>query len=206
MVLVSHDTRVSPVTMAERAVAGLLEVVARHGLAKTTLDDVAAAAGCSRATLYRHFANKQALVDAAVGAEVQRFEAQLATATADADTLTDALTAVVVTSARFVDDHGALRFLFDHEPQAILPWLAFAQGDAFLAAVAPVLGAPAERFVGANQAVRVGEWVARLLLTSLTFADERADLTDPRRASALVAQFIVPVLQPAQSTPQGVAT
>ena len=206
MVLVSHDTRVSPATTAERAVAGLLEVVARHGLAKTTLDDVAAAASCSRATLYRHFANKQALVDAAVGAEVQRFEAQLATATADADTLTDALTAVVVTSARFVDDHGALRFLFDHEPQAIVPWLAFDRGDEFLGAAAPVLGAPVERFVGAEQSRRVGEWLVRLLLASLTFADERADLTDPTRAAALVTQFIVPVLEPAQSAPQGVAT
>lgn len=39
-----------------------LDVVLRYGYRKTTLEDVAAAAGVSRATLYNHFPNKEALV------------------------------------------------------------------------------------------------------------------------------------------------
>src|SRR5687768_12163722 len=42
-----------------RAAAALLACTARHGLAKTTLDDVAREAGCARASLYRHFGGKR---------------------------------------------------------------------------------------------------------------------------------------------------
>ena len=45
-----------------RAGAALLTCIARYGLAKTTLDDVAREAGCSRATLYRYFDSKHDLV------------------------------------------------------------------------------------------------------------------------------------------------
>lgn len=44
-----------------RLVAAAEEVFARHGTA-ATLDDVARAAGIGPATLYRHFADKDALV------------------------------------------------------------------------------------------------------------------------------------------------
>ena len=40
--------------------------IARFGLGKTTLDDVAKAAGCSRATVYRLFPGKQQLLGAYV--------------------------------------------------------------------------------------------------------------------------------------------
>ena len=42
--------------------------VARVGIAKTTLDDVAREAGCARATVYRNFAGKQDLLQAMVAA------------------------------------------------------------------------------------------------------------------------------------------
>ena len=45
----SHES--SDTTVEARAVAALLTCIARYGLAKTTLDDVAREAGCSRATL-----------------------------------------------------------------------------------------------------------------------------------------------------------
>jgi len=195
--MVLADPAPTPFRLAprDRAVDGLLACIARHGLAKTTLEDVAAAAGCSRATLYRHFTNKHDLVACTVEAETERLRTTIAGAAAPAPTLTEALTAVVVTTAAFVDEHAALQFLFDHEPQTVLPWLAFDRGDDFLAVAAPIVGAPLERFVGAEPALRIGEWVTRLLLSSLTFADERADLVDSDRARELVEQFIVPVAQ-----------
>jgi AcrR family transcriptional regulator len=45
-----------------RARDALLVCIARFGLSKTTLDDVARVAGCSRATLYRYFDGKATLV------------------------------------------------------------------------------------------------------------------------------------------------
>src|SRR5260370_1328957 len=56
----------APRELEPRAVAALLSCVARQGLRKTTLEDVAREAGCGRATLYRHFARKQALLSTPV--------------------------------------------------------------------------------------------------------------------------------------------
>src|SRR5471032_28339 len=56
-----------------------LRCVARQGIAKTTLDDVARAAGCSRATVYRVFpGGKDGLMSAVVDTEVARFFSALA--------------------------------------------------------------------------------------------------------------------------------
>jgi AcrR family transcriptional regulator len=46
-------------SIEDRAVRATLACVARHGLAKTTFDDVAREAGCARATLYRYFGGKR---------------------------------------------------------------------------------------------------------------------------------------------------
>lgn len=42
------------------------ELIAHHGYDKTTLDDIAAAAGMSRGILYLHFENKEKLFEALV--------------------------------------------------------------------------------------------------------------------------------------------
>jgi TetR/AcrR family transcriptional regulator, mexJK operon transcriptional repressor len=50
-----------PATARDRITAAALELVGRHGLADFSMDDVALAAGMSRATLYRLFPGKPAL-------------------------------------------------------------------------------------------------------------------------------------------------
>ncbi len=55
----------------ERIVDGALRCIARWGLAKTTVEDVAREAGCSRATLYRAFpGGKDAILAAVAAAEL----------------------------------------------------------------------------------------------------------------------------------------
>ena len=61
-----------------RVLDATLRCVARWGVAKTTLDDVAREAGCSRATVYRAFpGGKEALLEALARREVSRFFAEL---------------------------------------------------------------------------------------------------------------------------------
>jgi AcrR family transcriptional regulator len=50
-----------PPTVRSRILDTALELVGRHGLAELSMDDLAATAGVSRATLYRLFPGKQAL-------------------------------------------------------------------------------------------------------------------------------------------------
>jgi AcrR family transcriptional regulator len=64
----------------ERLIQGALEVFARKGYVAATIDDIAAAAGASRATFYLHFHTKQDIV-AELGSrmvpEVQQFYSEL---------------------------------------------------------------------------------------------------------------------------------
>ncbi len=64
----------------ERLIQGALEVFARKGYVAATIDDIAAAAGASRATFYLHFHPPQDIV-AGLGSrmvpEVQQFYSEL---------------------------------------------------------------------------------------------------------------------------------
>ncbi|MGH9002857.1 MAG: TetR/AcrR family transcriptional regulator, partial [Acidimicrobiia bacterium] len=60
-----------------RIVDATLTLIARYGLAKLTVDDVARGAGCSRATLYRYYPGKQTVLAAVVAAETARLTAGL---------------------------------------------------------------------------------------------------------------------------------
>src|SRR5258706_3056976 len=98
-------------TQQDRVLDGALACVARVGLGKTTLDDVAREAGCARATVYRCFANKQQLLVALVAREVHALRDTVVVASAADDTLTTAITTVVTTAARSLVSHPALAFI-----------------------------------------------------------------------------------------------
>ncbi|EIK95776.1 TetR family transcriptional regulator [Pseudomonas sp. M47T1] len=60
----------------QRVVDSAGSCVERLGLEATTVDDIATEAGVSRATLYRKFANKEAIFDAMVAADAEPFAEQ----------------------------------------------------------------------------------------------------------------------------------
>src|SRR6266498_4400835 len=95
-------------SIEERAVRATLVCVARHGLAKTTFDDVAREAGCARATLYRYFGGKRQLVRLTVTREAARIAAGIRDAAGAAPTLEDAVVAMVVRAARELRDNDSL--------------------------------------------------------------------------------------------------
>lgn len=140
-----------------RAVDALLACVARHGLGKTTLDDVAREAGCSRATLYRYFSGKRRLVRLTLLFESSRIAATIRAAADEHATLEDSVVAIVRTATRELREHAALQFVLAFEPELVLPYVTFSAGDWFLgnagAAIAPSL----ERHVGVDRAPRAGE-------------------------------------------------
>jgi AcrR family transcriptional regulator len=179
-----------------RAVAALLTCVARQGLRKTTLDDVARETGCGRATLYRYFASKQALLTAAGHSEATRIVAALRDAAAGADTLEDAVVALLVTAGAELGAHPALRFVADFEPDWLLPQLAFAGGDRFLAVAADALAPAVDRFVDADHAVRAAEWIARVGLCLLCSPVAPVALDDEASVRDYAREFIVPALNP----------
>ena len=161
---------------------GRLRCLARQGIAKTTVDDIARAAGLSRATAYRTFPRgKEGILAAVVETEVARLFSSLAVAMGEAGDLEDVLVAGMVESARWLRWHEPLTYLLEHEPGAVLPYLTFGGFDAVMR-VASDLAAPFfARWLEPEQASRAAEWAVRIVMAYCSDPSPHADLTDPGR-------------------------
>lgn len=165
----------------------------KQDAATVGMHEIAAAAGCSRATLYRYFENRDALYTAYVHREARRLyeevSEQVATVTDPAQRLIEG----VITALNAVRDSPALA-----------SWFATAQrpigGE--MAEHSEVIRALVEGFVrslagGTGQAEdevgRRARWLVRVMVSMLVFpgtneADERA----------MLAEFVAPLVIPAQ--------
>jgi hypothetical protein len=134
-----------------RLVDAALRCIARQGIAKTTLDDVARAAD-----------------------------------------LEDVLVAGMTEAAVRITEHPGLSYLLDHEPELVLPHLTFSHMDSVLGVsstfTAPFLG----RWLDHEEAKRVAEWGARIVLSHLLCPADGVDLTDETRVRRLVRTFVLP--------------
>jgi AcrR family transcriptional regulator len=183
----------------DRAVRATLNCVARHGLAKTTFDDVAREAGCARATLYRYFGGKRQLVRITVLREAARIAAAVRGAADAESTFEDAVVAMVVRAAQELRDHKALQFLFAFEPELVLPHVTFDAGNRFLVGAGSAVAPALERFLPPERADRAGEWLARVVLTHAVSPTSPIDLTDEAAARALVRELVLPGLLASES-------
>ncbi len=187
-------------TQAVRVLEAALTCIGRVGVAKTTLDDVAREAGCARATVYRYFPGKQQLLGALVDREVTTFGRDLRAAADGAGSLGEAVTTVITTAAAALVGHPALTFVAAHEPEMLLPFLAFERESAVLAAAAELIAPVFEPFLPIDLAPRLAEWVARITLSYLCCPSEHIDVHDAVQVRALVDDFVLPgYLRPANA-------
>jgi AcrR family transcriptional regulator len=185
----------------DRVRAAALRCIARWGVAKTTLDDVAREASVSRATVYRLFSGgKDGLMEAVAATEVSRFFAGVGAAMAEAETLEDTLVLGMSEAGRRILHHPALRFLMAHEPEAVLPRLAFAKLDEVLDAAARLAAPHLQRHLAADDAARAAEWAARLVLSyACTPGESHVDIADEASVRRLVRSFVLPGLVPTKT-------
>jgi AcrR family transcriptional regulator len=176
----------------ERVLDAALACVARVGVAKTTLDDVAREAGCARATVYRCFPGRDALLGAVLEREVALLAARVVAAADRADTLTDAIVAVVIAAGEPFRSHAALGFVLAHEPEIVTAQLSFERGSELLETAAAFAAPAFLRFLPADRAERLAEWVARLTLSYLCNPSEQVRLDDPAYVRALVVDYVLP--------------
>jgi AcrR family transcriptional regulator len=177
---------------AVRVLDAALTCIGRVGLAKTTLDDVAREAGCARATVYRYFPGKQQLICALVEREVAAFRQGLLAAAQDAPSLGEAVTTIITTAAGALLGHPALTFVAAHEPEMLLPYLAFERESAVLGAAAQLVAPAFAPFLPIDRATRLAEWVARITLSYLCCPSEHVDVNDALQVRALVDDFVLP--------------
>jgi AcrR family transcriptional regulator len=175
-----------------RVVDGALRAIARFGLAKLTVDDVAREAGISRATLYRYFPGRGAVLAAVVAVETERLQHGLDEALGETTTLAEALSAVAGYGARAFAGHEALQHLLATEPGAVLPHLCFSGADSLLRVAADRIAPHLCRFMGPLEARRTGEWLARIVLSY-----GLAPPAGPAEAAVLgvVNEFVIPAAE-----------
>src|SRR5215211_2863593 len=139
----------------ERVLEAAYALVSRYGLAKTTVEDVAQAAGLSRATLYRMFpGGRDELFATMVGREMDRFFLRLADAVGDAPDFATVLETALVHAHSEIAHHAVLQMMLATEPERLLPMMTVEEiriHDAVVAYLRPLL----EREVAAGR-VRAG--------------------------------------------------
>jgi len=169
--------------VAERILDVAARLFVEHGVAGVGMADVAKAAGCSRATLYRYFDGREALRTVYVHREARRVERELV---AHAATIRDP-------AARVVESVVETLRRVRRDP-ALAAW--FAPGDAGIASVlaqsSGIIESMVATFLGDPDApgtIRRARWLLRVVLSML--ATPGADEADER---AMIEQFVVPVV------------
>jgi AcrR family transcriptional regulator len=174
---------------ADRILDAAEQLFTRHDPGSVGMNEIAKAAGCSRATLYRYFENREALRIAYVARETHRLSESIDDRIHDIEDPRERLVTGILTTLRLV-----------RESPALSAWFATTSGPlgAELAEQSDVITGLAAAFVSslgddhpANVAGR-GRWLVRAITSLLIFpgrdeADERAMLTE----------FVAPVVVPA---------
>ncbi|HKY15661.1 MAG TPA: TetR/AcrR family transcriptional regulator, partial [Microthrixaceae bacterium] len=171
------------------------------GVTKTTLDDIAREAGCSRATVYRLFpGGKGSLIQTVGEREVGRLLVELIEVLDRSDDLEELLVVAIGTAAAFIRDNEALQTVTRHEPEQLLPYLAFDRLGPLLEATSTYLGPIFARHLGRPSADEVIEWAARLVLSYTFTPSTTIDLTNDVDVRRLVTTHLIPGISRATDT------
>ncbi|MGD0082469.1 MAG: TetR/AcrR family transcriptional regulator [Acidimicrobiales bacterium] len=149
-----------------RVLDAAVRCVARFGVAKTTVEDVAREARLSRATLYRLFpGGRDDIVVTMVEREVAGFFGTLAGRLDGVDDPTERIVVAMTAAADQLVEHRALGFVLAHEPEVLLPHVLFTELDHVLASAGSFFAPYLSGLLEAEDARRVGEWMTRLVLS-----------------------------------------
>jgi AcrR family transcriptional regulator len=117
-----------PDEITTRILSASLEQAELVGMRRTTMEDVARRSGVGRATLYRRFPTKAALIDAVVLSEARGFLAGSALARSHGSTLEDRMVYGTAFTVTFLREHRLLKQLLRTEPETILSSLTVDAG------------------------------------------------------------------------------
>jgi AcrR family transcriptional regulator len=167
---------------AERILDAAAQLFAGQGVGRPGMEDIARAAGCSRATVYRYFENKRALLRAFVHREARDVTELVARQLEQGADRREVVVEAVVATLAAVRARPYLE-----------PW--YADGATDLLEVfreSPVIAALAGTFVaprGGEPDADLGRWVLRIVMSFLGDPGKSPD--DERR---LVERFLAPVI------------
>jgi len=180
---------------ADRILDAAGELFAHKEAATVGMHEIASAAGCSRATLYRYFENREALYTAYVHRESYRLYREM----------TEQINSVVDPAERLIE--GMLASLRNvRESPALASWFATTQRPigAEMAEQSEVIKALTEAFVislGPDDPELVAHrarWLVRVMTSLFLFPGH-----DDEDERAMLEEFVVPIVLPTQPEPTG---
>lgn len=191
--------RADPVddTTARRVLEAAARQLELFGIQRTTMDDVARRAGVSRVTIYRHYATKDALVEAVVLQEVRTFldalGAHLERFPDDEDRVVEAF----AFTAAGLRAHTLLRRLLDGEPELFLPQLTTGAAPLIAMARELIVDYATRRFpdLPPEDAALGAELGIRLMISLVLTPDGVVDLDDGERLRELARRFLPAALK-----------
>ncbi|MGO8875882.1 MAG: TetR/AcrR family transcriptional regulator [Acidimicrobiales bacterium] len=176
--VVASGTPPSPRAADSRArvLGAAVRCVARFGISKTTVDDVAREARLSRATLYRLFpGGRDEIVETMVAAEIGAYFGSLAARLEGVEDFEERIVVAMTAAAAELVGHRALGFVLAHEPELVLPHVSFAQFDRVLEVASRFFAPYLAGLLAPEDARRVGEWVTRLVLSHVACPADSLD-------------------------------
>jgi len=165
----------------------------RWGITKVTIDDIAAEARVSRATLYRLFpGGKDVLFEAMRVRELEDFFTRLDLAVAEATTLEDLLVEAVVFSIRDLRADEHIAAMMASEPGVAASQLTV-EGLPRIIRIATIFLTPlVEPHLGRRAAGDIVELLVRLVISYFLAPSERVDLSDRTDARQFIERFLLP--------------
>jgi AcrR family transcriptional regulator len=170
------------------------ELFAERGFGGCGMAEVAQAAGCSRATLYRYFEGRHALQLAYVEREARRIEGVVARATRSVSDPGERIVTGVATALRAVRSSPTLSSVFSSDTRL--------SGE--LASSSLMIQLVSATFVGdvvtgpPSRVARAAEWLVRVMVSLLANPGR-----SPAAERTLVRDFVVPGLLPRRQSAAG---
>ncbi|HEY7592328.1 MAG TPA: TetR family transcriptional regulator [Actinophytocola sp.] len=191
LVLAEPDTDAVGESILDAAFAEFLA----YGLRRTNVDVVARRAGVSRATLYRRFDGKDALVQAVLVRESRRFFSSIAEAVAGLASPEERLVAGFVVGVRYAREDRLLNRLLSADPEALLPYLT-TNGALVVAAARDFLVRQApDAPVADRTPAGIAEVFVRLAISFTLMPDGAIPLSSDDEVRAFARAYLAPLLR-----------
>lgn len=173
--------------------------LASHGIADTTVDDVAEAAGVSRATIYRYVGAKDEIIQAVIAREADNVLTETAAAISVAATAHEAIAGAVSAALTSIAANPLLARLTSRDLRETLPFITTdsrALADHSIAILSDVMRTSPDLNLEDASIEPAIEESTRFVLAHLTTPRSNGTRLSAGDAGARAAQLIAPMLAP----------
>ncbi|WP_422743276.1 TetR family transcriptional regulator [Mycobacterium sp. WMMD1722] len=188
----------TPEGNAERILDAALKQFELFGIRRSTVEDITRRSGLARVTLYRTFANKDAIVEAVLLRELERFLSDLAAEAGRYRGAEDKLVEGFVFTLTTLRAHPLLQRLLATEPETMLPFLTV-EGDGVIRTASSFLAHQLAVALPGDtrtqlELLEVAEVTVRIIVSFVLTPSQNVALGDDEAARAFARRYLVPPL------------